>query len=428
MRHCHGARAALDARAQAQIGKSRQKGHLRHDHRQPQQPQRLAAGFQAKARFRFQAGKDKRRGKGRRQDGQKQRLLRRHAKPGRRPHPGVKPQTLGQGLRKHPGAGKAPQGQPGHAAGHQKHDKQSRPASQRAKPAVGPKPPAPGQRQPASQPGHTKFAAAQQGQGRKHQSKLQKGPGGRHGTNSKVGACHPQHQLRRERRRQGGAQHQRHVHRRHRIGQNRIDGGPDLRPDRRQDGQHPARHAPVAKACHQGQPARRIGLGQGGDQDQQQERHFLHHQAGRQGKARRIVQDQKVGRPGPAGGPGRQQPGNPPGRGQQKGQTQRCRRMRHCQQRRQQPQDQCKQPPALQGSHQTKRDRQRQQRRGHAGSKGKCHGTRQAGPVKQPRHAVRLEGRAQGAGQPGNHGSRHQQKGQPGRKAKRPACHHCATP
>ena len=148
----------------------------------------------------------------------------------------------------------------------------------------------------------------------------------------------------------------------------------------------------------------------------------------RQGKTRRIVQDQKVGRPGPAGGPGRQQPGNPPGRGQQKGQTQRCRRMRHCQQRRQQPQDQCKQPPALQGSHQTKRDRQRQQRRGHAGSEGKRHGTRQAGPVKQPGHAVRFEGRAQGACQPGHYRCRHQQKGQPGRKAKRPACHHCATP
>ena len=112
---------------------------------------------------------------------------------------------------------------------------------------------------------------------------------------------HPLRQPHGERRRRGRPEDRRHVDHGGGKREDGEDGKPDLPIDRRPRSEDKAGDAAVAERRRQHARAREVDLRQRGERDQQQERDLLDDQAGDHRQPQRIVDDEQVGRPFPAG-------------------------------------------------------------------------------------------------------------------------------
>jgi hypothetical protein len=174
------------------------------------------------------------------------------------------------------------------------------------------------------------------------QRQLQQGTGGRGGDAQQRGVCHPCGDLDGKGRGQAGAKDQRHVDIGHAIGQDRKAGQAQCPVKRGQGCQGKAHDAAIAKAGGCLGMAGRVKAGQGGQCHQQKEGHLFGDKAKGQGKAHRVVQDQKIGRVLPAGRPRRGRARDPARRCDQKGQPKGCGGMGQRQKRRKAAAECCK--------------------------------------------------------------------------------------
>ncbi len=212
---CHAPREADGEQSRL---RPQQESRLRQQQRQRQQCQQPGPGRCAVARPRFQHGQGKQQRQGGGYRRRHQRVPRRQRQMRQLRRPGVGLQPRGQDVGEAPGAGHRPQqhraqGDDGkqHPAG------SSRPAA-RSRPAP-PCRPLSAQRRPAqaasrSPPSHSAIAATATAS-----SSSAPAEGGQ--QQGQIGIGGPAHQQGRERRRGSGAEDQRHLHRAHRIGEDR---------------------------------------------------------------------------------------------------------------------------------------------------------------------------------------------------------------
>ena len=177
-------------------------------------------------------------------------------------------------------------------------------------------------------------------------AELQQRAGRREEPHRQVRIVHPLSEADRQRGRCRRPEDRRDVDHRRRKSDDCKDGEPDLPVESGHGPNDEAGDAAIAERRRQHTRAREIDLRQRGERDQQQERYLLDDQPGDHRQPHRIVDDEQVGRPLPAGQFWRKDAAIMPDGAIRKASPKRRRRMRHRKQRRDQMLDAAEQPCA----------------------------------------------------------------------------------